>query len=175
MKLSLIAAALLASTLALAGCSSSKDEGPPGPITFNAEGDADGPVVFLRGKPEGERLVVDVVARNASNVHGIAFRMTWDPEALAFASATPGGAWSKSAIVLAKEGTPGQLAVAWTEKGEATAGFDAKSDTILGVLVFDVKGRKGANLAFRAERSQIVDAKGKPIAVTWKGGSVPTR
>ena len=173
MKLSLIAA--LALSAALAGCSSSKDEGPPGPIAFNAETDGDGPVVYLRGKPEGERVVVEVVARGAINVHGVAFRLTWDPEALTFVSATPGGAWSKAAIVLAKEGTPGQLAVAWTEKGEATAGFDAKTDTTLGVLVFDVKGRKGASLGFRPERSQIVDPKGNVVAVTWKGGTVPAR
>jgi len=168
----LLALGLLAMTV---GCSTAKEEAPPGPVAFAPEGEANGAVVFLRGKPEGDRLVVDVVARGAVNVHGVAFRLTWDPESLAFVSATPGGAWSKSAIALAKEGTPGQLAVAWTEKGEATAGFDTKSDTTLGVLVFDVKGRKGASLVFRPERSQIVDPKGSTVTVAWRGGSIPAR
>jgi hypothetical protein len=167
--------ASLALSASVAGCSSSKEEAPPGPIQFAPESDVDGPVVFLRGRPEGEKVVVDVVARGAANVHGVAFRLTWDPEALAFVTATPGGAWSRSVLSLAKEGTPGHLAVAWTEKGEASAGFDAKTDTTLGVLVFDVKGRKGAQLSFRSERSQIVDPKGAPVVVTWRGGNIPAR
>jgi cohesin domain-containing protein len=173
MKLSLILVSALALGAAV-GCSSSKDDAPPGPVAFAPEGEGDGAVVFLRGRPEGNRVTVDVVARGASNIHGVAFRLTWDPEAIGFVEARAGSAWSKNAVLLAKEGTPGQLAVAWSEKGEG-ATVDAKTDIVLGALVFDVKGRKAATVSFKTERSALVDPKGTPIRVSWRGGSVPAR
>lgn len=119
-------------------------------------------------------MTVDVVARGAPNMHGIAFRLGWDPEALAFVEARAGSAWSKNAVLIAKEGTPGQLAVAWSEKGEGV-GIDAKTDLVIGALVFEVKGRKAATLSFRTERSALVDPKGTPMRVTWRGGTIPAR
>jgi hypothetical protein len=128
--------------------------------------------VFLRAEPTNvllpERMVVDVVARGAADLHGAAFRVTWDTAALGFVEAKSGTPWSKQSLALAKEGTPGELAVVWAEKGEA--GIDANGETILGTLAFDVRGRRGTALAFKPERSQLVDKKGARLEASWSGG-----
>ena len=179
MKMSLYAAAaLFAASLAVSGCTSNDNtsEPPPGPAALTPEADGDGTAVFLRGRTPvaaSNRLVVEVVARGAHDLHGAAFRMTWDPDALTFVEASRGDAWSKNVLAMAKEGSPGQLAVVWTEQGEK--GIDATSETILGTLTFDTRGHKATPLAFKLERSELVDKKGVKVAAKWRGGSVPAR
>lgn len=175
MKLGLIFASALALAATLAACGGSKaGDPPPGPVSFAAEPESDGAVVFLRGRAEGDRVFADVVARGMTDVHGAAFRVTWDPDALAFVEAQRAPVWSSKAVLLAKEGEPGTLAVAWSEKGE-TAGHDASTPVILGTLVFDAKSRKGTRLAFRTERSTVVNHEGKPQTVAWRAGRIAAR
>ena len=181
MKLCLLACSgLLALAVAASGCTSDNSQSTAaGPAAFAADAPPEGASVFLRaqsnllqlGSPD--RVVVDVVARGAADVHGAAFRVTWDPEALGFVEAQSGPPWSKTMLSLAKEGSPGQLAVAWTEKGET--GIDASGETVIGTLTFDARGRKGTALGFKSERSQLVDKKGARVAVTWRGGTIPAR
>jgi hypothetical protein len=164
--------------LGLGACTTEKVKEAPAPdaIALAPEPDTDGPSVSLRGKSEPlapNRLVVDVVARGARDLHGAAFRLTWDPSALDFAFASSGEAWSKEALAIAKEGSPGQLAVVWSEKGERS--IDATNETVIGRLVFDAKSRAGANLAFTMERSQLVDKKGVRVDAKWHGGTIPAR
>lgn len=167
--------ALLVCALVLAGCGGSKaGDGPPGPVSFAAEPESDGAVVFLRGRTDGDRVFADVVARGIGDLHGTAFRVTWDPDALGFVEAQHAPAWSDKAVLLTKEASPGTLVVAWSEKGEV-AGHDATSPLVLGTLVFDAKSRKGTRVAFRTDRSTVVDHEGKPQAVAWRAGSIPAR
>jgi hypothetical protein len=179
MKLALLASASLLSSIALAfvpGCTSSETRTRGEPLTFAPEAPAraEGASVSLRSGGVdpifANRVLVDVVARGAPDVHGAAFRVTWDPEALAFFEAKSGPPWSKQVLALAKEGSPGQLAVAWTEKGES--GIDATGETAIGTLVFELRGRKGTALGFKAERSQLVDKKGAAVEAKWLGGSI---
>lgn len=177
MKLSLFSASALIIAAALTGCSeSSSSEAPPGPLAFNAESSetGDGAQVYLQGRTEGDRVIVDVVAKGVKDVHGTALRVKWDPDALSLASATPSDAWSKDAVLLSKEAMPGTLAIAWSEKGEAV-GHDATEPLVLGTLTFDAKGRKGTAVSFRTERSAIVDHEGKTQSVAWRAGNVPAR
>jgi hypothetical protein len=177
MKVALLAACLLATTLAFtSGCSSGTRSGSS--MGFAADAPpAEGAAVFLRAHPSDPTapnlVVVDVVARGAADLHGAAFRVTWDTEALAFIDAKSGSPWSKQVLAVAKEGSPGQLAVAWTERGEK--GIDASAETVIGTLTFDIHGRKGTSVAFKTERSQLVDKKGAPVAVKWVGGNITAR
>ncbi len=184
-KLAAVATAL-AMALALAsvpGCNTTEiDKAGNGPMAFAATpgttgDDAPNATVILRSRsllltPAGQ-VIVDVVARGATDLHGAAFRMTWDPATLRFVGAQTGPAWSNGAIALAKEGTPGQLAVVWTEKGETS--HDATGETVLGTLTFAVLSRKSTDLAFMNERAQMVGKSGAPLAVTWRGGTVAAR
>jgi hypothetical protein len=168
-----LAGVLIALALSALACTSGSTRGSgSGPLTFSGEEPEAGATVFLRERPVlvPNRVGVDVVARGAGDLHGAAFRLTWDPSALAFVSAQSGETWSKSVLALAKEGTPGQLAVAWTEKGEI--GIDASHEVVLGTLLFESRGRTGTPIAFKAERSTVVDKKGVPVTVSWRGGTV---
>jgi hypothetical protein len=148
-----------------------------GPIVFSAA-DAEntiGASITLRSRPlvPLDRIVVDVVARGAPDLHGAAFRVTWDPQTMVFADAQSAPVWSKQLVALATEGSPGQLAVVWTEKGEKS--LDATAETVLGTLTFDVRGRKSTALAFVEERAQVVDKRGVAVPMTWRGGTVSAR
>jgi hypothetical protein len=181
-------AAWLAAACALAlalgcvpGCNSTEVRTTgTGPMSFAADAahaTGDGASVVLRSRPLEivplNHVVVDVVARGAADLHGAAFRVTWDPETLTFVEAQSAPVWSKQLIALAKEGAPGQLAVVWAEKGETS--LDATSETVLGTLTFELRSRKSSPLTFMQERAQVVDKLGAPVAVTWQGGVVAAR
>jgi hypothetical protein len=182
MKLGLLAAASLLATAMLfaAGCTSDRTRSgsPTGSLAFAPEAPAtDGATVSLRSSAPDvfapNRVIVDVVARGAADLLGAAFRVTWDPAELGFVEAKSGPSWSKHVLALAKEGAPGQLAVAWTEKGET--GIDARAQTVIGTLTFELRGHTGTSLSFKTERSQLVDKKGTPITATWAGSAIAAR
>ena len=143
------------------------------PEAFVSDDRGDGTAVFLRGRADGQNLLVDVVARGAQDVHGAALRIKFDPAVLSFVRAEAGGVWSNRALNVSKEGTPGQLAIAWTEKGEV--GVDAKSETILGTIAFTLKTKESTVVSFKTERCALLDRHGAPVAVAWRGGTIPTR
>lgn len=174
MKLGLFSASALVLAVAT-GCSSGSSNDMPGPLAFNADPSSNAASeVYLEGRTEGDRVIVDVVAKGVKDVHGTAFRLKWDPEALSLVDAAPSRTWSKQAVLLSKEALPGVLAIAWAEKGDGT-GHDASEPLVLGTVTFDAKGRKGTAVSFRAERSAIVDHEGKTQSVAWRAGSVPSR
>ena len=169
---------VLATSFALGGCNSKVVRESPGggPVSFAADPSSDGPSVTLRGRTAAlapSRLEVEVVARGAPDLHGAAFRVTWDPAALTFVEAKSEAPWSKNAMAMAKEGAPGQLAVVWTEQGERS--IDASKETVLGTLVFHARGHKATPLTFKVERSQLVDKKGERVEAQWRGGTIPAR
>ena len=168
-------AAALAAAVALVACSKAADPAPPPPPApaFVSDDHGDGAAVFLRGRADGDKVLVDVVARGAADVHGAALRVRFDPKVLAFASAQSSGVWSKDALGVSKEGTPGQLAIAWTEKGEI--GIEATAESTLGTLTFTRLTRDAAALTFKTERCALVDRHGAPVAVQWRGGTVASR
>jgi len=170
-----VGCAVLGSATSTVACTSEPAaEAPLGPIAFAAEEGGEGATVFLRRSPAlGNGLVFDVVARGPADLHGAAFRLHYDPEAMTFVSAGAGPSWSKTAIALAKEGAPGQLAVTWSEKGEA--GIDTTHETVLGTVAFEVRGRKPSPVSFKVERSTLVDRKGARIAASWRGGTLAPR
>ncbi len=175
MKLARLALVLVLSCAA--ACSSNDTHKGASPMTFVAAAPADGPGVFLRPQAPSvilpKRISVDVVARGAPDLHGAAFRLSFDPSAVAFIEAVSGAPWSKQALALAKEGSPGELAVVWAEKGEL--GLDASGETVLGTIVFEVRGRNASAIAFKKERSQLVDKKGVRVEAAWTGGSIAAR
>lgn len=169
-------ASLLALAMLVTGCGSvSTQSAEPGPIAFESDPTpSEGATVFVDGGATlSGQLAVAVMARGAKELHGAAFRITYDPDALGYVDATPGPAWSKTSLAIVKEATPGQLLVTWSEKGEAA--IDATSDTVLGHLTFAVKGRKASTLAFKVERSQLVDKRGMKLGATWRGGTLAAR
>jgi len=171
---------LLLSLSALAlGCESAEPKPlpPPVPVGFTPSEEANaggGAEVYLKGRVDGDRVVVDVIAKGAADVHGVAFRLHWDNAKLGFLEARASNAWSPKAVLLAKEGLPGELVIAWTEKGTGIT-VDARDDTILGSIDFTVKTHDGATLNFRPDRSMLLDTKGINLAKAWRGGNVAAR
>ncbi len=164
--------------LAVVGCGNvAVDKGDaPGPVTFKGDGaDTQGATVFLRQHDMlgNGGVAFEVVARGVPDLHGIAFRLTYDPEALTFGSADVGPKWSKNALALASEGAPGEALVTWTERGET--GFDATKEVVLGNVVFSLASRKGATVSFKVERSLLVDRKGVKVGATFRGGTLAAR
>jgi hypothetical protein len=162
--------------VSLTGCPSapSGDGASPASAAFAPEAPERKAAVFMRGRVRGEQVIVQIVARGAKDVHGLAFRLTYDPGQLSFVEAAVTSAWSNQALTLAKEGLPGELAVVWSEKG-AAHGVEADEDTVLGTLRFDMHGLRATPIAFRSERSSVRDSAGKELAVRFYGGEVVGR
>ncbi len=134
-----------------------------------------GASVFLRERPHRvlpNRVDVDVVAHGVTSLHGVAFRLTWEPGALGFVRAEHGARWSKASLSLATEPTPGQLLVAWAEKGESGLDASGRGEMVLGSISFESRTHNGTPLSFKAERCTLVDKKGAPVSVTWVGGNL---
>ncbi|MBX3210663.1 MAG: hypothetical protein KF850_01375 [Labilithrix sp.] len=179
------ATAALAIALAV-GCGSDtpKQTSPPAPADrATDEAPGAGPVVLLRDRPAsraepgggagGELVALDVVARGIPrSVHGAAFRLRWEPGELGLVEARAGDVWSSRALTLAREGLPGELVVAWTERGRG-GGLDASGEALLGTVTFRRKTRGDVEIAFRAERSTLRDPDGAEVPVAWRGGRVP--
>jgi hypothetical protein len=158
----------------VAGCSEAPPSAAVHPLELQSQPAPDGATGNLRGRQEvfvHDRVVFDVVARGAPDLHGAAFRLSWDPEALALVSAHHGPTWSKQSIALTKEALPGQLLVAWTEKGEVA--IDATRETVLGTLTFDLRNHQPASVSFKTERSQLVSKKGTKLDnVAWRDATI---
>jgi hypothetical protein len=165
----------VASALALVVAACGKTEGAPPaldpPVALVSDDHGGDAAVFLRGRADGDKVLVDVVARGAPDVHGAALRLRFDPAVLGFAGAEASGVWSKAALGIAKEGTPGQLAIAWTEKGEI--GIEANAEATLGTLTFKRRKPSSTTIAFRPERSALVDRHGNPLPMSFRGGTLP--
>lgn len=169
-----IACAVAALALALAACDGSGGPAPSTePATFVPDAPSEGSEVFLRGASARDDVYVEVVAKGPPEINAAALRLLFDPAALTFVEAAPGPHWSRGAVTIAKEGTPGQIAIAWAEKG--ATGFAASDETVLGTLRFQRKNRDASTISFFAERSSLVDKKGAPVRVTFRGGSVRAR
>lgn len=119
-------------------------------------------VVFLRRA--GDR--VEVVARGVEEIHGIAFRLKWDPATLSLGNAHASEAWSGHVLVVGKETAPGELAGVWSERGPAP-GIHATGETVLGWLEISSSADQAVP-AFVAERSKVVDAKGKRVDLRFR-------
>ena len=171
---------VLATMLVLAGCQGGNGVAPAieNP-EFVGEASSDGALVFLRGRrgasdgAEGDTLVVDVVARGAPEVNGAALRILFDPAALRFVEAAPSSVWPRVLTAVAKEGTPGQLAIAWGARGAVS--IEAKDETLLGTLTFVRISRAESTLRFKTERSSLVDRRGLPVEIAFRGGTVTRR
>jgi hypothetical protein len=178
---SVVAAALALALVCVPGCNSTEVQTRgTGPMSFAADAadaTSDGASVVLRSRPLEivpiNHVIVDVVARGAADLHGAAFRVTWDPETLSFVEAHSAPVWSTQLVARANEGAPGQLAVVWAEKGETS--LNATSETVLGTLTFALRSGKTSPLTFMQERAQVVDKLGAPVAVRWQGGVVAAR
>lgn len=164
--------AVLVATTTL-GCGRTERQEPPLVVAPPAEDDAAS--IALDTRFDGDHVFVDVLARGIADVHGVAFRVTFDSALLRFSSARTGPSWSKQAMALATEGTPGQLAVLWTELGELTS-VDAIPRTVLGTLVFDRADKthslEGMTLRFRTDRSRVMDRKGQSVRIAWRDAAV---
>ncbi|HVH43543.1 MAG TPA: hypothetical protein VM925_14410 [Labilithrix sp.] len=155
----------------LVGCTADAPKKRASPGDRDAASDVPtGASVFLKARMHGERAVVDVTARGVGEIHGLAFRLHWAPEKVAFVEARASDAWSKEAVLLAKEGIPGELVVVWAEKGSARA--KTTDETVLGSLDFAPRTTEAIPLLFRQDRSTVRDAKGAPIPVVWRGTQI---
>ena len=118
----------LALLLVLAACTEEMREVPDAgvaidtgvkEIVFEAE-DVPGPsLVFGDAVLAKDRLDVDLVAHGLDRVYGLAFRIEYDPNVLAFASLARAPSFTHDQLFEVKEARPGLIVVAASAVGEA--------------------------------------------------------
>lgn len=177
--LSRVALALaLAAVPLLAGCGNDETTIPTHTTsttqapTFVAGDPGAGPSVYLRARSiSATALTLEVVGRALPSVYGLAFRLERDPAVLTYASFAKVAPWSATAFAVAQEPTPGLLVAGLSERG-AAPGF-AATDTVLGVLDFELATVAASSLTFVEAESAVAQADGTELAgVSWIGGAV---
>lgn len=166
---------LLALVMLVVGCGSDATKRRPSWRADEPAADASvapKATVRLRWNGSVERAVVDVVASDVSEIHGAAFRLTWDPAKLSLGNVTAGTEWSPQALRVSKEGLPGELVVVWSELGTG-GGIGASTEAVLGSIAVTLKTSDPASIDFRPARSTLRDAKDEVITVEWRGTAIP--
>ena len=144
-------------------------------IVFEAAAPAGGASISLRAKElTSEHLVLELVGKNITDLYGLAFRMTYDPAVLEPTAITASTAWQGQTTALANAKNPGLWVAVITRQGKVKG--IAAQDTVLGTLTLAIKQMKPTTLAFKLDRSRLVDSGGSsPSAVDWVAGALVER
>jgi hypothetical protein len=166
----------LGSTLLLAGCGDDPVETGQPPAgttpTFHGGDPGAGPAVYLRaGASTLPTLSLEIVGRALPNVYGLAFRLEFSPGVLAQTGLRAGPSWSPTALLVAREPTPGLLVVGLSERGSAAG--SAATDDLLGTVDFQIGTSAATPVTFIAAECAVVQASGEELPeVAWIGGSL---
>ena len=138
--------------------------GPPPMRTFAPEAGTGPAFVLEAATIEETRATLALRPRDLGPIHGLAFRVTFDPAAAQFVGFTPSPAWALAPLYRAVEARPGVVAVVISHHGPA------------GAITADEVGRielklRGANtIPVRLERTMALGNNGLRIEVPWRGG-----
>jgi hypothetical protein len=164
---------------ALVGCGSDDEGGgkakskPKPALVFEAEPAPSGASVTLRQKElSANRLVLELVGHDATEVYGVAIRLRYDPVVLVFEGLTASPAWAGAPpIALGAAKTPGLLVGALSEKGKA-AGVSGK-EVVFGTITFALASPAPTKLELLSGRSALVGTDGRAQPnVGWAGGAL---
>ena len=145
-------------------------QSPPAP-GFSADATEAGGSVSLRAvSVTAEHLVVEVVARDVRPLYGVAFRLSYDPAVLRFASTLRGPSWPEGSVELAKEAAPGLLVSTVSAKGDIK-GLD-EPEAIVSTLTFDRLARTETKLGFVTTRSTAFTTGGAAARARFTGGTL---
>jgi hypothetical protein len=146
----------------------------PAPLhwTFVPDSDQGAPqAVWLQLESlQGDLATLQIVVKGVATLQGIAFRLSFDPQAIEIVQGERGQDWPNQPASVS--------AFAIKPKGELWAGLgfknhhglDASAPTIVAKTMLRLRGPSPAALKFRAARNLLIDPKGQPIAVSWLGG-----
>jgi hypothetical protein len=186
-------AILAALALALSsGCTSrasdTADAGPDGQIQPDAgpdaqvvtawdfhsddDGTASPAVVLTAEKAQGGEVWLDVQVRGLTSLHGLAFRLRFDPKQVEVLASEAGQVWQLSSV-----NTVNKFAV--RDDGELWAGIAhmgdhglvAQSETQVARVKLKLKGSAPIKVGFRDHHNLILDHKGQRVEADWLGGS----
>jgi len=182
-------------TLALglsSGCSSrasdSPDAGPDGQIlpdagpdgqvvtawsyTSDDDGTASPAVVLDAEEGTGGEVWLDVLVRGVSSLHGLAFRLRFDPKQVEVLSSEAGQVWQLSAVQSTHKFAvrpEGELWAGLAHMGDH--GMAAQSATQVARVKLKLKGNGPIKVGFRDHHNLILDHQGQRVEADWLGGS----
>jgi hypothetical protein len=162
-------------TLLLAGCSSSSAQDdskqPTTPVVIAPPAAGTDAAVFVRTHTEGNLLVAELVTRATPDLSGAALRVAF-PVWLHFDHRDDASGWTAESVHHTKIATDHSVVLVDTRKGTgvAHAAPAAGADAVLTTLYFTQDplpaGDLGA-LTIVPLRSELRDARGKPVAVRY--------
>lgn len=160
--------AWLAVIAVAAGCERPEAPPQPGPVEqtppsfFSPDPQTLGPRVRLRQAERAQgRLVLELVTEEVDDVHGVAFRLSFDPAVLSFQQLE-----SDSPLVGAREAHPGVLVGFVSERGETRPPVRAPPR-----IMFDVLApTASSDVRFVSSASIVMKPDGEEAPVTFVGG-----
>lgn len=139
--------------------------------SFKADDDGSAaPAVALRqGSITGDSAWLEVVARGAPKLQGVAFRLQYDPKQLAVTKSEAGSAWGTAKIASSFAArSEGEL---WAGVGHVgVKALDAFKDVVVARVQVKLSGSGPIKLTFREYHNLCLDTDGKAIAGKWLAG-----
>lgn len=144
------------------------DAGEPGELIFEAVDPAGAALVFKNAVVAADTLTVEVAGRALADVHGVAFRVAYDPAVLTFGSMENLAVFPVTGLERVREARPGLLVVAL---GRVGGGIGVPIDDV-SVARLHFNRVTEASTAVRIERGFALDARGLDLKVASGSGNL---
>lgn len=140
--------------------------------TFSAEDVGDvSPAILLRAESIEQGLAtLSLVGRGIDKLQGLAFRLTFDPQAITVVTSKPGSIWPADNIVHRfKSRAEGELWAGIAHKGPRS--LAATTDEVLAEVTLELGGIDPQEISFRPRHNLVLDPEGRAVTVQWLGGT----
>ena len=138
--------------------------GPPAMRTFAPEAGTGPAFVLAAATIEETRATLALRPRDLGAIHGLAFRVVFDPAAAEFVGFTPSTAWAVAPLYRVVEARPGVVAIVISQHGPSGA---ITADEIGRI---ELKLRGPNTVPIRLERAMALTNNGVRIGAPWRGG-----
>lgn len=156
--------------LGVAGCAKAEPL-ETGPVVYRSDGLPDGASLSLVDSgSRSDQVALDLVAHDIDELYGVAFRMTYDPNAIGFTQIAPGPAFAQAPerVVIGREPITGLLVGAVTRVGRKL-GVSGRGG-VVAHLTFERARKAPTRIDFVDARSTVLGADGRTLAASFVGG-----
>ena len=152
-------------------------EGIPADVfCFFPEAPAPGQQEFaiVEAERAGDSFSVDVLCNGFASAYGVAFRLNFDPQVIAFETIEAGAALEGSGAVLRMLATekPAGTLIAGISRSATMEGAEITDVAALCTLTFDIVGTGVTGISFVEDKSSVLNAGLQPEEASWHGGTL---
>ena len=131
-------------------------------------------LAIVEAERVGDSFRVDILCNGFVAAYGAAFRLSFDPQVIAFESMEAGAALEGSGVVLRMLATekPAGTLIAGISRSATMEGAEITDVATLCTLTFDIVGTGVTGVSFIEDKSSVLDAGLQREDASWHGGTL---